>query len=125
MDSAPVLRYSFFFKNNRDFVVKQIVSFISATLLKKEPCCKFMLKYDIKSHFRQFTKILIIRFHWNTTHTSSNYATTWATFKPKLEKINKNTPRKKVLIFQEMSSHSPPPSLPTPSSPAQKEKEIK
>ena len=28
--------------------------------------------------------------------------TTWRTFQPKLEKIKKNTPRKKFLIFQEI-----------------------
>ena len=46
-----------------------MISFISGTLLKEEPCCKLMLKHDIKSHFRQVTKTLIICFQWNTTHT--------------------------------------------------------
>ena len=31
-----------------------MVSFISGTLLKEEPCCKFMLKHEIKNYFRQF-----------------------------------------------------------------------
>ena len=31
-------------------------SFMSGTLLKEEPCCKFMLNYNIKSYFREFTK---------------------------------------------------------------------
>ena len=44
------------------------MSFISATLLKEEPCCKFMSKHDIKNYFRQFTKTLIICFQWNITH---------------------------------------------------------
>ena len=35
-----------------------MISFISGTLLKEEPCCKFMLKHDIKNYFRQFTKTL-------------------------------------------------------------------
>ena len=31
--------------------MKQIISFLSRTLLKEEPSCKFMLKYDIKIYF--------------------------------------------------------------------------
>ena len=42
--------------------------FISGAILKEEPCCKFILKHDIKKHFRQFTKTLRICFHWNTKH---------------------------------------------------------
>ena len=30
-----------------------MTSFISGTLLKEEPCCKFMLKYEFKNYFRQ------------------------------------------------------------------------
>ena len=43
-----------------------MISFISGTLLKEKPCCKFMLKYDIKNYFRQFTKVLSICFQRNT-----------------------------------------------------------
>ena len=39
-----------------------MISFISGALLKEETCCKFMLKYDIKNYWRQFTKTLIICF---------------------------------------------------------------
>ena len=46
-----------------------MTSFISGTLLKQESCCKFMLKYDLKNYFRQFTKTLIICFQWNSRHT--------------------------------------------------------
>ena len=46
-----------------------MTSFISDTLLKEEPCCKFKLKYDIKNYFRQLTKTLIICFQRNTTLT--------------------------------------------------------
>ena len=46
-----------------------MISFISGTLLKEKPCCRFMLKYDVKNYFRQFTKTLIICFQWNTKHT--------------------------------------------------------
>ena len=46
-----------------------MISFISGTLLREESCCKFMLKYDIKSYLRQFTKTLSICFKLNTTHT--------------------------------------------------------
>ena len=45
-----------------------MVSFVSGTLLKKELCCKFMLKCDIKNYFQQFTKTSIICFQWNTTY---------------------------------------------------------
>ena len=33
-----------------------MIFFISGTLLKGEPCCKFMSKHDIKNYFRQSTK---------------------------------------------------------------------
>ena len=50
-----------------------MISFISGTingtLLKEEPCCKFMFKHDIKNYFWQFTKTLTICFQWTTTHT--------------------------------------------------------
>ena len=46
-----------------------MISFISGTLLKEKPCCKFMSKHDIKNYFRQFTKTLSICFQCNTTHT--------------------------------------------------------
>ena len=49
--------------------MKQIISFLSRTLLKEEPSCKFMLKYDIKIYFWQFTKNLSICLWWNTAHT--------------------------------------------------------
>ena len=45
-----------------------MISFISGTLLKKEPCCKFMLKYDIKNYFRQLKKTLSTFFQWNTAN---------------------------------------------------------
>ena len=35
-----------------------MVSFVNGTLLKEEPCCKFMLKHDIKYYFQQSTKTL-------------------------------------------------------------------
>ena len=41
-----------------------MISFISGTRLKKEPCCKFMLKHDNKNYFRQFTKT----FYPDNTH---------------------------------------------------------
>ena len=37
-------------------MIKVDAFFISGTLLKKEPCVKFMLKHEIKNYFRQFTK---------------------------------------------------------------------
>ena len=46
-----------------------MISFISGTLFNEEPCCKFMLKNDIKNYFRQFIKTLSISFQWNTSHT--------------------------------------------------------
>ena len=46
-----------------------MVSFISDTLLKGGPCCKFISKYDIKNNFQEFTKTLIICFQWNTAYT--------------------------------------------------------
>ena len=30
---------------------------MSNTLLKKEPCCKFLKNYNIKKYFQQFAKI--------------------------------------------------------------------
>ena len=36
-----------------------MISFISGTLLKEEPCWKFMLKYDIENSFQQLTKTLL------------------------------------------------------------------
>ena len=45
-----------------------MISFISGTLLKEEPCCKFILKYDIKNYFRHFRTTLAVCFQWNTTH---------------------------------------------------------
>ena len=44
-----------------------MISFISGNLLKDEPCCKFMLKHDIKNGFRQSTRTLSIFFQLNTT----------------------------------------------------------
>ena len=32
-----------------------MVSFIDGTLLKEKPCCKFILKHDIKNYHLQFT----------------------------------------------------------------------
>ena len=64
---APVLRYCIFFKKGNDFIVKEMISFVRGTLFKEEPCCKYMLKYDIKNHLRQFTKTFI-QFQWSTTH---------------------------------------------------------
>ena len=49
MDGAPVLRY--FIPFLKDFIVKEMVPFISGALLKEERCCKFMLTYDIKNCF--------------------------------------------------------------------------
>ena len=46
-----------------------MVSFISGTLLKEEPCCKFMFKHDIKTYFRQFMKTSSVCFQRNATHT--------------------------------------------------------
>ena len=43
-----------------------MISFISRNLLKDEPCCKFMLKHDIKNGFRQSTRTLSIFFQFNT-----------------------------------------------------------
>ena len=37
-----------------------MISFISGTISREEPCCKFMLKHDIKNYFRQFTKTFTI-----------------------------------------------------------------
>ena len=34
-----------------------MISFIGGTLLKEEPCCKFMLKHDIKNYFQQLRKL--------------------------------------------------------------------
>ena len=34
------------------------ISFITVILLREEPCCKFMLKHNIKNYFGQFTKTL-------------------------------------------------------------------
>ena len=42
MDDAPVLI--------------PFISFLNGVLLRDEPCCKFMLKYDFQNYFRQFTK---------------------------------------------------------------------
>ena len=39
-----------------------MISFISDTLLREGPSCKYMLKHDIKYYFRQFTKTLSILF---------------------------------------------------------------
>ena len=36
-----------------------MISFISDTLLKEEPCWKFMLKYDSENSFQQLTKTLL------------------------------------------------------------------
>ena len=36
--------------------------FISGTLLKEEPCGKFMLKHDIKNYFRKFKETLSVCF---------------------------------------------------------------
>ena len=46
-----------------------MISFISGTLLKEKPCCKFMSKHNIKNYFLQFAKTLSICFQCNTTHT--------------------------------------------------------
>ena len=53
-----------------------MISFISGILLKDEPCCKFMLKHDIKDYFRESTKTLSICVQRNIRHTDlvmSNY----------------------------------------------------
>ena len=34
-----------------------MISFISSAPFKEKPCYKFMLKYDITSYLRQFTKL--------------------------------------------------------------------
>ena len=56
MDGAPVLI--------------PFISFLNSVLLMDEPC-KFMLKYEIKNYFRQFTEILSEKFNVqrNKTHT--------------------------------------------------------
>ena len=55
MGGAPVLRYFFLKKRNtNDFIVKKIIYFITGTLLKEEPCCKFTLTHGIKNYFKQF-----------------------------------------------------------------------
>ena len=46
-----------------------MASFISGALLKEKPCCKFVLKHDIKNYVQQFTKTLSICFQWSTTLT--------------------------------------------------------
>ena len=46
-----------------------MISFISGTYLTEKACCKFMLKYDTKNYFQQFTQNLSISFQWNATHT--------------------------------------------------------
>lgn len=33
-----------------------MISFTGGTLLKEKPCCKFMVKHDIKSYLWQFKK---------------------------------------------------------------------
>ena len=40
----------------KTLMIKVDAFFISGTLLKEEPCVKFMLKHEIKNYFRQFTK---------------------------------------------------------------------
>ena len=49
-----------------------MISFISGTIFKEKPCCKFMSKRDIKNYFRKFTKTLSICFQWNITHKIDN-----------------------------------------------------
>ena len=39
-----------------------ILLILNSVLLKDEPCCKFMLKYEIQNYFRQFMKILSEKF---------------------------------------------------------------
>ena len=46
-----------------------MICFMSGTLLKEEPCCKFMLNHDIKSYFRQFTHLLPVKYN---THRLGN-----------------------------------------------------
>ena len=46
-----------------------MISFIRGTLLKEEPCCKYLLKDDTKNNFEEFAKTLNICFQSNTTHT--------------------------------------------------------
>ena len=62
MDGAPVLRHFISFLKINDFITKQMISFITGTLLKEELCCKFMLKQNVKNYFGQFTKTLSICF---------------------------------------------------------------
>ena len=38
-----------------------MISFINDTLLNEEPCCKFMLKHDIKNYFGQLTKSIFFK----------------------------------------------------------------
>lgn len=46
-----------------------MVSFISGTLSKNKPCCKFMLTCDIENYLQEFMKTLSHLFQRNTTHT--------------------------------------------------------
>ena len=50
MDGAPVL--------------KPFISLLNNVLLMGEPCCKFMLKYDIQIYVLQFMKILNEKFNF-------------------------------------------------------------
>ena len=53
-----------------------MISFISDALLNKGPCCKFLLKQNIKNYLRQFIKTLSIAFQRDAIHThlvTSNY----------------------------------------------------
>ena len=45
-----------------------MTSFVNSAFLTKEPCYKFMLKYDTQNYFGQFTKTLSLCFLLNTTH---------------------------------------------------------
>ena len=61
-----------------------------------------ILLQNLQAH----SQVYIIGKLLNLEKTVIIYASTWATFKPKLKKIKKSAP-KKLLIFQEMELSSP------------------
>ena len=46
-----------------------MISFISGTLLKEEPCCKFMLKHDIENYDDNFKHLFPLKYN---THRFGN-----------------------------------------------------
>ena len=77
----------------------QVSNLQSETLIKKRHQYRCFLWYG--QHFLHVCK------NWTVVI----YAATWATFKLKLEKIKKSTPKKKFFIFQEMDFSCPPKKL--------------